>query len=136
MEGQSLTIVRGVQGAGKSEFGLWLIHGKDNTVLLSTDHYFYNKKGEYQFDPRKLKQAHERCQEECAAYLERGYSVIIANTFSREREIKPYQDMAAEFNVRFYSVIVEHRHNGKNLHGVPEDKVKDVAKRFSVKLSN
>jgi hypothetical protein len=136
MEGQSLTIVRGVQGSGKSEFGLWLVHGKDKIVLLSTDNYFLDKNGKYQFDPRKLKQAHERCQQECAAYLEAGYSVVVANTFSREREVAPYKAIADDRGVRFYSIITECRHRGSNVHGIPADKVKEVANRFSIKLTN
>lgn len=136
MEQQSLTLVRGVQGAGKTSFGLWLIEGKDKTVLLAADHFFTDAKGKYHFDAKKLGWAHKRCQEECQAYLEAGYSVIVTNTMSKESEIKPYLDLAAKLGVRVYSVIMEKRHDGTNIHGVPETKVKEVEKRFSIQLNN
>lgn len=135
MEQQSLTLIRGVQGSGKTSFGLWLIEGKDKTVLLSSDNYFLDKKGRYNFDAKKLNWAHKRCQEECQAYLEAGYSVIVANTLSREAEMTPYLTIGEKLGVRIYSIIMEKRHNGTNIHGVPEGKVKEVEKRFSVKLN-
>jgi len=32
------------------------------------------------------------------------------------------------------SIIVENRHGGKNVHGVPEDKVEIMRNRFEIKL--
>lgn len=136
MEGQSLTLVRGVQGAGKTDFALWLMHGKDLTVCLSADHHMLDKDGKYKFDPTKLKAAHKKCYEECTAYLEAGYSVVVHNTFSQNWEFEPYVELASELGVRLYSVIVEHRHEKRNIHGVSDKKVKEVAQRFEMKLTN
>jgi hypothetical protein len=33
-----------------------------------------------------------------------------------------------------FTVIVENRHGGKNIHGVPEDKLQIMKDRFEVKL--
>jgi predicted kinase len=136
MDGQSLTLVRGTQGAGKTDFALWLMHGKDQTVCLSADHYMVGADGKYKFDPAKLKAAHKKCYEEAAAYLESGYSVVVHNTFSQEWEFQPYVDLAAEWDVKMYSIVVEHRHAKRNIHGVSDTKVKQVAQRFDLKLTN
>ncbi len=135
MEGQSLTIVRGCPGAGKTEFAKFLAYGKDDVVILSTDDYFVDPKTkEYKFDPKKLGAYHEKCYQEAYCYIESGKSVIIANTFTRDTEIKPYQDLAAMFKVRFNSVVIEHRHTGSSVHGVPDETIEAMRKRFNIKL--
>lgn len=135
MDGQSLTIIRGVSGSGKSDFGLWLMHGKTDTVLLSADHYRYDKKGEYKYDKSKDEEVYRRCFEETASYIEAGYSVIVANTFTKESEFEKYVQLAREQNVKFYSVVMERRHAGRNTHGVPKEKIKEQAQRFELKLT-
>ena len=42
--------------------------------------------------------------------------------------------MAKEYNYRYFSVIVENRHEGKNTHGVPEETLEKRKKKFSIKL--
>lgn len=134
MENKSLTLVRGLPGSGKSKFAHFLVHGKDNIVVLSVDNYYLDNKGNYRYDKKKEQQNHEKCREECAAYLERGFSVIVANTFTRDSELAPYESLANEHNATFYSVIMERRHAGKNVHGIPEEKVYEMHKKFVVKL--
>jgi hypothetical protein len=48
--------------------------------------------------------------------------------------MKVYYDMAKTYGYTVFSVIVENRHGGENLHGVPEDKVQIMKDRFEVKL--
>ena len=135
MDGQSLTIVRGVPGAGKSEFANFLALGKDKVVVLSSDNYFIDPKTkEYKFDAKKLAANHERCFQEAFSYLEAGYSVIVANTFTKETEVAPYKELAAQFKCRFNSIIVEHRHTGQNIHNVPEETIEAMRRRFSIVL--
>jgi len=131
MDGQSLTLVRGVMGAGKSDFALWLIHGKDSTVILSADHHIPEK-----FEVKDLKDAYQKCLEETEAYLERGYSVIVTNVFEKSKDIAPYTQLAKDFGIKLYSVIVEHRHDGTTTKNVSEDKLKRSANRFEMKLTN
>jgi len=42
--------------------------------------------------------------------------------------------MAAENGYRVYSLIVENRHGGENVHGVPVDKLDQMKNRFEFKL--
>jgi hypothetical protein len=48
--------------------------------------------------------------------------------------MEPYFQMAEKFGYRISTVIVENRHMGENVHGVPSDKLDAMAKRFEVKL--
>jgi hypothetical protein len=45
-----------------------------------------------------------------------------------------YYNMAERYGYRVHSVIVENRHGGTNIHGVPDEKVKVMSDRFSIKL--
>ena len=56
-----LILVRGIPGSGKSTFAnlIW-----NSYAICEADKFFYDKDGNYNFDPSKLKQAHEWCQNE------------------------------------------------------------------------
>ena len=124
----TLYLVRGLPGSGKSTFTNHL-----DGIAVEADMYFM-KGGEYKFDTTKLGRAHEWCQENVKSLLESGEDVIVSNTFTTEKEMKPYLDMAKEFDYRVMSLIVENRHGGKSVHGVPEPTMEKMEKRFSVKL--
>jgi plasmid replication initiation protein len=60
--------------------------------------------------------------------------IVVSNTFTQEWEMKPYFELAEKYGYRVYSLIVENRHNGKNVHEVPEDKIQMMKDRFDIKL--
>jgi hypothetical protein len=64
-----------------------------------------------------------------------GYrTIVVSNTFTQEWEMETYYQLADALGYRVISMIVENRHGGKNLHGVPEDKLEIMKNRFEVKL--
>lgn len=130
----TLYLIRGVSGAGKSTFAQTLDTQGVVSVVIEADQYFTDEYGNYNFDPTKLRHAHEQCQYSCRDYLERGYSVAVSNTSTTEKEVATYKEIAELTGARFVSIIVENRHQGTNLHNVPEDKIQQMKNRFSVKL--
>ena len=48
--------------------------------------------------------------------------------------MEPYYKLAESWGYRVYSIIVENRHGGVNVHGVPEDKLQAMKDRFEFKL--
>jgi hypothetical protein len=60
--------------------------------------------------------------------------IVVSNTFTQEWEMTPYFELAEKYGYRVHSLIVENRHGGVNEHGVPEDKLGLMKKRFEVKL--
>ena len=99
------------------------------------------KDGEYQFDVTKLKDAHRWCQESTEKSMRAldnpkigTKRVTVSNTFTQEWEMKPYYDLAQKYGYKVFSLIVENRHNGVNEHGVPEDKLEIMRKRFEISL--
>lgn len=131
-----LILLRGLPGSGKSTLGDVILMWPGNTPdVLSADNFFTDDKGNYNFDPTKLKEAHNDCQLKCAERMKLEISrIVIANTFTQEWEMKPYFDMAERYNYRVHSLIVENRHEGKNVHNVPDDKLQQMKERFEINL--
>jgi len=126
---QKLFIVRGVSGAGKTTFAEAICD-----IVVSADDYFMQPDGSCQFDPKLLPKAHAYCQDNVRKHLSEGRSVAVANTFTRQWEMQPYLNMAAQMGVMTFSTIVENRHGGQNAHGVPDEVVQGMKDRFEIKL--
>lgn len=60
--------------------------------------------------------------------------IIVCNTNTTEREMKPYMDLALQFGYKVFSIIVENRHGGVSIHNVPEETLEKMRNRFEVKL--
>lgn len=103
--------------------------------------------GNYNFDPSKLKDAHQWCKNQVEFAMTKGHKnflqiygpkplarIVVSNTFTQEWEMKPYYELAEKYGYRVYSLVVENRHGGVNQHNVPEDKIDQMVNRFQLKL--
>jgi len=132
---QTLYLIRGVPGSGKSSFAQTLLDSGVVDVKAEADDLFLLiGKGEYSFDPSKLKEAHEWCQETARVHLKNGDNVAVSNTSTTEKEVAVYQQIAELTGSKFMSIILENRHEGQNIHNVPPEKIQQMKNRFSVKL--
>ena len=126
---KELFLLRGLPGSGKSTLAESL-----GGSHMEADKYF-TYEGKYEFDVTKLKDAHDWCQNAVKVFMEnKSKRVVVSNTFTQEWEMLPYYDLAKKYGYRVHSLIVENRHGGVNEHGVPEDKLKLMKKRFEMKL--
>ena len=129
----TLYLIRGCPGAGKSTFAKHLLDIRLVEDVHEADAWFlHNNNGK--FDASKLNLAHIACQEWTKMLLKAGKSVAVSNTSTTEKEVEVYRLIAEQCNANFISLIVENRHNGVNIHSVPEEKVQQMKDRFSVKL--
>lgn len=134
MMNKILYIVRGLPGSGKSTFAKSL-----GGVHFEADQFFMVD-GEYKFDGSKIKDAHKWCQNEVNTAMILNHTanlnnvIVVSNTFTQEWEMQPYLDMAKDWGYTVFSVIVENRHGGVNVHGVPDDKLELMKNRFEIKL--
>jgi predicted kinase len=132
-------LVRGIPGSGKSTFAK---HIWDDFVICEADKYFVNKEtGEYNFDPSKLKEAHEWCRNEVETRMKDHQAnpqyypeIVVSNTFTQEWEMQSYMDLAKKYGYRVTTLIIENRHGGSNIHNVPEETLDRMRQRFEVKL--
>ncbi len=130
---KKLILLRGLPGNGKSTFAKSLVN-KDY-CHKETDMYFVDGDGNYKFEPSKIKDAHAWCKEEVEFLMKYEHSpIVVSNTFTQEWEMNDYYKMAEELGYMVFSIIVENRHGGKNIHGVPDDKLEIMKNRFEVKL--
>lgn len=95
---------------------------------------FFMRDGEYVFDASKLGAAHAWCQTRTEAELRAGKTVIVSNTFTTIKELRPYFQIADRV-LGTYPVV--HTCNGvfENVHGVPPEKVKQMRDRFVSDIS-
>ena len=124
----TLYAIRGLPGSGKTSFAKSL-----NLNFYEADQYF-EKFNKGIFDHKLLKKAHQYCYESIKKELEKGQSAIVSNTMTSKEELSEYQDLARKLNVKFVSVILENRHEGVSIHGVPEETIEKMKKRFDIKL--
>ena len=132
-----LILLRGLPGSGKTTLAkiILQLRSTDEPEILSADDFFENKEGDYNFDPTKLKEAHNYCQFRCSERMrQQKAKIVVANTFTQEWEMDEYFKMAERYNYRVHTVIVENRHGNENVHGVPEEKLQQMQNRFDVKL--
>lgn len=107
---KTIYILRSVSGAGKSTLAKELCKEGIADIHLEADMYFmdYAKK-EYNFDASKLGVAHEWCKRKSEEAMSLGYDLVVSNTFTTEKEIQPYLDLAEQYGYKVVSLIVENR---------------------------
>jgi predicted kinase len=122
MTEKTLYILRSVSGAGKTTLAKAWEESLPNSVAIAADDYWYDKEGNYNFDITRLGDAHKNCQfkvKRAMMVLKRD-NIIVHNTNTSEKEIKPYLELADMFGYKVVSLVVENRHGNKNVHDVPD----------------
>ena len=126
---REIVLVRGIPGSGKSTFAR-LLGGQH----IESD-MFFMKNGKYQFNPKKLKQAHRWCQHRVEDWMKTGQErIVVSNTFTQEWEMESYFKLAKTYGYKISTVIAENRHGGQNTHNVPQEILDAMHDRFEVKL--
>lgn len=141
-----LIVLRGCPGSGKSTYAQRIKSKlKDlfgvSVVICSADDYF-TKSGSYIFDQSKLNKAHEECREQTKRAMRNGIEcVIVDNTNTTRRDLKPYIELAKEFEYDVVEKIfgldidVSELHV-RNQHGVPREKIELMARKLADSVRN
>jgi hypothetical protein len=104
--------------------------------------YFINENGEYIFNGADIKKAHQWCQSQVELAMIQNHitygldssDIVVSNTFTQGWEMEPYYKLAETYGYRVFSLIVENRHGGENIHGAPENKIEEMRVRFEFRL--
>jgi predicted kinase len=134
---KNLYLLRGLPGAGKSTLA-----NQIGGTHFEADMYFINENGEYIFNGADIKKAHQWCQSQVELAMIQNHitygldssDIVVSNTFTQGWEMEPYYKLAESYGYRVFSLIVENRHGGENIHGAPENKIEEMRVRFEVKL--
>lgn len=127
---KELFLLRGLPGSGKTTLansigGTW----------VEADTYHLNREGIYAWKPENVKKAHNWCQNVVEESMNWGTErIVVSNTFTQEWEMELYFKLAEKYGYRVYCLIVENRHGGVNEHGVPQETLDKMKKRFEISL--
>lgn len=129
---QTLTLVRGLPGCGKSTEACQF-----DLPIFEADQFFIVN-GVYNFDPSKLGAAHEQCQRKTFESLAANKSCVVANTFTQRWEMEPYLKMAKNTNTRLNVVDLfdggcsDEKLAQRNTHGVPLKAIQAMRSRYQL----
>jgi predicted kinase len=127
---KDLIILRGIPSSGKST----LVDVLNIKANCCADDY-HTRDGIYNWQIENQFKAHSWCIKKCELFMKINVELIsVSNTSTTEKELKPYFQLAEKYEYNVFSLIVEKRHNNKNNHDVPDDKIKEMINRFSVKI--
>lgn len=146
MLNKTLIILRGVSGSGKTSLATELVQRfsstdsellKDSCYAVAADDYFMNEDGQYKWSAEELHKAHEWCRGMVEDYMDLGVNTIVVhNTCTSETELTPYLNLARDYGYTPIVLVVEKRHENKNIHNVPNEVLDRQARRLkeSIKL--
>ncbi|KAJ8342630.1 hypothetical protein SKAU_G00325580 [Synaphobranchus kaupii] len=135
-----LIIMRGLPGSGKSELARDIMEDYGNSgEILSTDDYFIDEDGDYNFEYSQLKMAHKwnqkRAEDEMSMEV---HPIIIDNTNITCRDMKPYVEMGLEYGyyIKFettpdtFGRTIDELHARAAHSGIPKSVMKRMRKNF------
>lgn len=119
-----LVLVRGLPGSGKSTYAQTL---KD-FAHFEADMFFVGRDFEYHFDPSRIKEAHQWCQEETKKHLEEGHNVVVSNTFTTQWEMSYYLTLADKLGIE--PEVIHCKGKFASTHNVPEHSIQRMTDRW------
>jgi len=131
---KTVYIMRGVSGSGKSTLAQQLAGA--NGIIHSTDSYFYDSNGNYQFDPSLLGDNHQKNYTAFRDSLGKHDVVICDNTNTQEWEYEGYVRSAEAAGYQVVYVVLKPSlrdaqvYADRNTHGVPLDAIHRQIARF------
>ena len=127
---KSIIIIRGLPGSGKSTVAELF----ENAHICTADDY-HMVEDKYDWKPENVSIAHQKCQEKCESLMKiESPKIIIANTSTTIKEMNPYYNLATKYGYKIFSIIVENRHGGINIHNVPDEIIDKMKNRFEISL--
>ena len=123
-----LIMIIGIPGSGKTTLAKKYQAAWPTPIPIYEADMFFERGGEYKWDPKLLKQAHKWCFDNVEDSLKKGESVIVSNTFLTPWERKPYLELAKKYNadVMVFTCSGEYQ----NVHGVPQETIERMKQKY------
>ena len=124
---KKLILIRGLPGSGKSTLAKML--AECHLMLhFEADQCFVDDSGAYIFDASKLGWAHKNCQQNADIGLTNNISVVVSNTFTTLKELRPYFEIAKKHGI--VPTVIHCQNQFKNVHDVPQEALDRMKNRF------
>lgn len=126
-----LILIRGLPGSGKSTLARKLqdeMPASGRPLHWEADMFFMGENGVYKYRRELIDYAHKWCIGKTAFSLNKGYSVIVSNTFCAMWEMEEYFLLASRLEVPVF--IHELHTQYGSIHGVPEEAVVRMKARW------
>jgi len=132
-----MTLIRGLPGSAKTTIAKQLLYqareaGRECNHY-EADMFFVDCEGNYNFDMNYISDAHDWCRDSTYESLANYEDVIVSNTFTTIRELRPYFNMAADFGI--IPTVILCQSNFGSIHNVPKETLEKMKKRFTYDLS-
>lgn len=130
---QQLTVIRGAPGSGKSTLAKVLRDAViDETFIVESD-YYRSMTGVYVYDPDPVVNARitQLVYDEVRSMIRLGSSVIVADTFLRNRSVEPYRALARSIIGCSYNEIICRGEFG-SIHGVPPEQAAAMRRQLEL----
>lgn len=126
-----LILIIGIPGSGKSTKAREII-AQYQANNLPIAHYeadmFFERSGEYKFNPAQLPVAHAWCQKKTEEAMQNNINVIVSNTSLTPKERRIYIELAKIYR---YSVkVITMTNEFQNVHGVSPESLERMKKRY------
>ncbi len=120
---KQLIILKSVSGAGKSTLAKFLVDNLScKSDYFEADSYMVDDNGKYCFKPENLGFCHNKCKNAVeGAMLHDMPVIILSNTSTKIRDVQPYLDLAAHYDYKVVSLILEKYHPFPDVHGLNEE---------------
>lgn len=137
-----MIILRGPPGCGKSYLGREIINktvnGDYQNHIFSADDYFLNERGQYNYVPDRIKNAHEFNQNRVRKKCEEGWSpIIVDNTHIKIWEMFPYCEFSVKngYLIEICEPVTPWSRSAakltlKNSHGVPRHVIENMIQNY------
>lgn len=127
-------IMRGISGAGKSTY---IKNHFPAGLVFSADHFWIDENGKYNFDLRRLGEAHAWCLRkfilECKENTDPNAVIVVDNTNTSIAELAPYVAVANAYghDVEVISINIDVAvANKRNVHNVPMEATERQHRNF------
>ena len=130
---KKLVLARGVAGAGKTTIAKEF--ASEDAAFFGEDDYF-GRGEEYQYEPDHEEYAFYECLSQVEEALEEGTEEVwVHGVFSKEWQIEILSSLCEKHGYRFYSLVVEKRHDASSVHNVPLGDREEMAEGIRASLS-
>lgn len=140
---KSIVVIRGLPGSGKTTLArnLKFEETYGDSIICEADDFFLDKynSDQYLFDKRLIHYAHQYCISKVIRGLFVGNfdTALVSNTSTTIKEIRPYMEIALEYELDFYITEPENPDKDnvqkcfeRNIHNVPLETIERMKKRW------